>query len=335
MFSTEDHPVAAVAQEWNVSATRMRRTLVVGLVVGLIAWLILAPASVRAQETLAHAKDLYLSAAYDEALAVLEQLKALPAPSTEVQQYRMFCLLALQRSDEARKAIEDIVTADPFYRPSETQTSPRILLVFQDTRKAMLPGLVQRTYADAKSLFEKKDPQALSQFELVLKLLDDPDLKNAAQLADMRTVVSGFRDLSKAMASVSAPPAAPRPVEATPARSADVGATQTATIVETPPATSAPDGAFGFTPPVVVAQPIPRWDPPRSVDRRSAFKGQIEVTIDQNGNVTSATIQQSVHPLYDPKLLAMARTWKYKPALRNGLPTTSTKVVAIQLQPSK
>ena len=248
----------------------------------------------------------------------------------------MFCLLALQRGDEARKAIEDIVTADPFYRPSETQTSPRILSVFQDTRKAMLPGLVQRTYANAKALFEKKDPQALPQFELVLKLLDDPDLKNAAQLTDMRTVVSGFRDLSKAMASASAPPAAARQVEAPPIRpAADIVTTQTATIVETPPATSAPEGAFGFTPPVVVAQPIPRWEPPSTVDRRSAFKGLIEVTIDESGNVTAATIQQSVHPLYDPKLLAMARTWKYKPALRNGVPTTSVKVVAIQLQPSK
>ena len=80
MFSTEDHPVAAVAQEWNVSATRMRHTLILGL----IAWFILLPATAGAQETLAHAKDLYLAAAYDEALAVLEQLKSQPPPSTEV-----------------------------------------------------------------------------------------------------------------------------------------------------------------------------------------------------------------------------------------------------------
>jgi hypothetical protein len=31
----------------------------------------------------------------------------------------------------------------------------------------------------------------------------------------------------------------------------------------------------------------------------------------------------------------MARTWKYKPALRNGVPTSSIKVVAVQLQPAK
>ena len=86
---------------------------------------------------------------------------------------------------------------------------------------------------------------------------------------------------------------------------------------------------------MVISQPIPRWTPPNDMDRRSGFKGLIEVTIDANGNVTSATLQQSVHPLYDEKLLAMARTWKYKPAMRNGVPTSSIKVVAIQLQPAR
>ena len=307
------------------------------VVVGLVALLILLPAShPRAEDALARAKDLYLSAAYDEALVVLEQLKSQPAPAggTEVEQYRVFCLLALERSDEARKAIADIVTADPFYRPSDTQTSPRIRAVFDETRKALLPGLVQRTYAEAKASFEKKDPKALSQFELVLALLDDPDLKGAPQLADLRTVVSGFRDLSKAMAGVP-PPAAPKPVEApAPAQTADSAAAQAATVVDPSP-DRVPDVSPGFTPPVVISQPIPRWVPPNTVDRRSGFKGLIEVTIDENGNVTSATLQQSVHPLYDEKLLAMARTWKYKPAMRNGVPTSSLKVVEIQLQPAR
>jgi TonB family protein len=307
------------------------------VVFGLVALAILFPAShLRAQDPLARAKDLYLSAAYDEALVVLEQLKSLPAPAarTEVEQYRVFCLLALERSDEARKAIADIVTADPFYRPSDTQTPPRIRAVFDETRKALLPGLVQRTYADAKASFEKKDPKALSQFELVLRLLDDPDLKGVSQLADLRTVVNGFRDLSKAMASVP-PPAAPKPIETpAPAQAAERPATQAAAVVEPSP-DRAPDASLGFTPPVVISQPIPRWTPPNTVDRRSGFKGLIEVTIDEHGNVTSATLQQSVHPLYDDKLLAMARTWKYKPAMRNGVPTKSLKVVEIQLQPAR
>jgi TonB family protein len=306
------------------------------VVVGWMACFILLGSTTRAQDPLAHAKDLYLSAAYDEALVVLEQLKSQPtsAAATEVAQYRVFCLLALQRGDEARKAIEDIVTADPFYHPSETQTAPRIRSVFDETRRAFLPGLVQKTYADAKASFEKKDPKALGQFELVLKLLDDPDLKNMSQLADMRTVVNGFRDLSKAIASapVANPPNTPGPAAPVPQPAVASAAAQTASVVDPP----VPEGSpLGFTPPVVISQPIPRWSPPNDVDRRSAFKGLIEVTIDENGNVTSATLQQSVHPLYDEKLVAMARTWKYKPALRNGVPTSSVKVVAIQLQPAK
>jgi TonB family protein len=304
-------------------------------VVGLVAWLMLLASNTWAQDTLARAKDLYLSAAYDEALVLLEQLKSQPppAPTTEVEQYRVFCLLALQRSEEARKGIEDIVTTDPFYRPSDAQTSPRILAVFKETRKALLPEVVQRTYADAKASFEKKEPKALAQFEQVLQLLDDPDLRAMPQLGDLRTVVSGFRDLSKAMVSAAA--AAPLSDPA-PTRSvlpvAEAGSVPP--VATPPPAVETPsDSVRGFTPPIVISQPIPQWIPPNSVDRRLGFKGLIEVTIDENGSVTSATLQQSVHPSYDEKLLAAARTWKYKPATRNGVPIASLKVVEIKLQP--
>lgn len=320
--------MSAAAQERNVKGKRMRHRVLVASV----ACSILLVATAHAQDALSRAKALYLSAAYDEALVVLEQLKSQPAPAAnEVAQYRVFCLLALQRSDEAHKAIEDIVRTDPFYHPSETETSPRILSVFDETRRAMLPALVQKTYADAKVSFEKKDPKALTQFEIVLKLLDDPDLKNMPQLADMRTVVNGFRDLSKAIASAPTTNAA-KPAELPVPPSAESAPAQTAAIVDAP---AAEGSSLGFTPPVVISQPIPRWTPPNDADRRSAFKGLIEVTIDENGSVTSAKIQQSVHPIYDEKLLAIARTWKYRPALRNGVPTSSVKVVAIQLQPAR
>jgi TonB family protein len=305
------------------------------VVAGLVAWSIVLASHVGAQDALARAKDLYLSAAYDEALVLLEQLKSQPPPAApEVEQYRMFCLLALDRRDEARKAIENIVTTDPLYRPSETQTSPRIRAVFQDTRKALLPTLVQRKYAEAKTAFEKKDPKALAQFEQVLTLLDDPDLKGTPQLSDLRTVVSGFRDLSKAMAT-PLPAPAPPPIAASAVAQRPAIEPGRATTATDSGSDRAANFAAGFTPPIVISQPLPPWAPPNPVDRRTLFKGLIEVTIDENGSVTSATLQQSVHPLYDDKLLAMARTWKYKPATRNGIPTSSLKVVEIRLQPSR
>ena len=91
--------------------------------------------------------------------------------------------------------------------------------------------------------------------------------------------------------------------------------------------------APALTPPVVVSQPLPRWAPPKSVDARLGFKGSIEVMIDENGNVASVELRQSVHPLYDDELLAVARKWRYKPAMRNGVPTRYLKIVEIQLQP--
>jgi TonB family protein len=299
-----------------------------------MAWLIVLAPDARAEDVLARAKDLYLSAAYDEALVLLEQLKSEPSPdaTTEVEQYRVFCLLALERSDEARKAIGEIIAADPFYRPSETQTSPRIRAVFDNTRKTLLPEIVQRSYAEAKASFEKKDPKATAQFEHLLTLLDDPDLKGVPQMADLRTVVSGFRDLSQAMAAAPPPP---KPVDTTSAPPAAAAAASVQAPVTAAPAARLPDGPIGFIPPVVIAQPLPLWIPPNTLDRRTGFKGLVEVTIDEKGSVTSATIQQSIHPLYDEKLLAMARTWKYKPALRNGVPTTALKVVEIQLQPAR
>jgi TonB family protein len=292
----------------------------------------LAP-GVLAEDALAEAKELYLSAAYDEALVVLDRLQS-EAPqsgTTEVAQYRVFCLLALNRRDEARRGIEGIVNTDPFYRPSESQTPPRVLSVFQATRKALLPVIVQRAYADAKASFDRKDPQAVAQFDRVLKLIDDPDMQGVAQLADLRTVVSGFRDLSQARGT--APPSAAPPAVAP--------ATLGPQIARLPPPGEAPEAPAatpggppaGFIPPVAISQRVPPWKPPASVDTRLGLRGSIRIEIDEKGRVESATLEQSVHPLYDDRLLSTARTWKYKPATLNGIPTASSKVVEIQVEP--
>ena len=299
----------------------------------LVVSLAVSPLAAADPDDLTRAKELYLSASYDEALALLDQLQTeLPKElATEVAQYRVFCLVALGRGDEAKKAIETIVSADPFYRPSETQVSPRIRTVFENTRKALLPGIVQRFYADAKVLFEKKDPAAVDEFDRLLKLLDDPELKNMPQYADLRTVVSGFRDLSEAQATKEAPPPAPATVS-TPAASADANPP----VINVPPPPSKPvarPAPLSFTPPVVISQQLPRWAPPKSIDARFGFKGTIEVTIDETGKVSAAQIRQSVHPTYDDELLTLARSWKYKPATRNGVPIPYQKVVEIQLQP--
>ena len=167
---------------------RVARRFAVALVSGF-----LVASGVAGQDALTRAKDLYASAAYDDALAVLDQLK-LDSSSPDVVeagQYRAFCLLALGRSDEGRKAIAGIVEADPLFQPAETQMSPRLVTVFRDVRKQLLPRIVQQSYAEAKAAFDRKELEAAAiAFDRVLLLLNDPDLPVSSGTTDLRMLAA-------------------------------------------------------------------------------------------------------------------------------------------------
>src|SRR6185436_9346758 len=188
---------------------RVARRFAVALASGFL----VAASDVAGQDALTRAKDLYASAAYDDALAVLDQLK-LDSSSPDVVeagQYRAFCLLALGRNDEGRKAIAAIVEADPLFQPAETQMSPRLVTVFRDVRKELLPRIVQQSYGEAKAAFDRKELEAAAiGFDRVLLLLNDPDLPASSGSADLRMLATGFRDLSK-VAPPLPPPVAVAP----------------------------------------------------------------------------------------------------------------------------
>src|SRR5690348_17268604 len=125
----------------------------------MIALLLALALTAAEADSLATARDLYASAAYEDALAVLNKLPNAGRPADEIRatdQYRALCLLALGRTAEAEHAIEQVVAADPFYRPA-TDVSPRVRTAFSDVRKRMLPALIQAKYSEAKSAFDKKD----------------------------------------------------------------------------------------------------------------------------------------------------------------------------------
>ena len=60
-------------------------------------------------------------------------------------------------------------------------------------------------------------------------------------------------------------------------------------------------------------------------------QGALEVVIDENGDVISATLRRSFHPAYDAQLVKAAMSWKYKPARKNGAPVRFLKLVNIRL----
>lgn len=300
----------------------MRSRLLFCVLVSAISTAVPASAQVSSKDPLGAARDLYASARYDEALAVLDDLHpAADSPVTErrsIEQYRSLCLLALGRGQEAESAIAQVITADPSYVPSEAEASPRVRAAFSDVRKRLLPDIANARYTDAKATFDRKDyPAASSAFRSVLSLLDDPDM--GGRLSDLKTLAKGFLDLSVAATPPPPAPEPPKPV-----------------LPPTPPPTPKPDPnrVYGgddpdVVAPVAVRQEVPRIPP--MVTAQAKGRGVLEVVIDQKGRVASAAVRESVHPIYDSLLLTAARDWKYQPATFEGQPVKYRKLIQINV----
>jgi tetratricopeptide (TPR) repeat protein len=286
----------------------------------------LAGTSATAQESLASARELYAAAAYEDALALLNRLRpAAPTEGRAIEQYRAFCLLALGRGEEAERSIEAIIAAEPGYEPSAEEVSPRVRTAFADVRRRMLPAIIQEKYATAKASYDRKNwKDAARGFKEVLDVLNDPAARAVASqpaLADLRTLSAGFYDLSVA---ALVPP--PQPVTV-PEPAAAVAAPA---VVAPPPASkvyTAQD--FEVIPPRVVKQVLPPF--PSKIIKQPG-KGALELLINEQGEVEAAAMTASVHPNYDPLALAAAKTFKYKPATRDGVPVKYRKLLNIALQ---
>ena len=164
----------------------------------LVAAAALLLASLARAQGITEARSLYTAAEYEQALALLDRLKgAEPEPpdaALAVEQYRAFCLLALDRKAEAESAIEAVYAIDPLFRPREDDASPWVRAVFQQVHQRVLPAILQQRYADAKTAYDRKDyADAAAQFKRVLALLDDPDLPaDKVAVADLKTLADGF-----------------------------------------------------------------------------------------------------------------------------------------------
>jgi TonB family protein len=286
--------------------------------------LALAGSIVSAQDPLGRAKDFYASADYEQALQVLSSLQGKGGDPTEIASYQVFCLVALGRNDEAKKAIETIVRIDPLYHPSEAQASPRVRSFFETVRRPLLPDIVRQTYAGAKDAFDRKQmPVAAKGFDRVITLLEDVKDGDDQGVADLRTLATGFRDLAKA----APPPPPPAPTPAAPAPPAGAPAASTTAPAATAPAKPAAPPVTTYGPadkavraPVAISQVLPPWRPQNSVESRLDYEGSLELLISEDGSVLSAVIVKSVQPRYDPILLQAAKAWKFQPAMKNGQP---------------
>jgi TonB family protein len=288
----------------------------------LVAGILLTAAGAAAQDRdLAAARDLYASAAYDDALDVLNRLKTSDHPASQsraIEQYRAFCLLALGRAADAEQAIEAVVAAEPTFQPGESEVSPRVRSAFTTVRRRMLPSIIQQKYAQSKAAFDQKEfAVAAVGFQQVLTALADPDVAAEAKqspLADLRTLAVGFQELAAKAAAPAVLAVAPLAAPTPPA----------------PPA--APriytGGESGIVVPAIVNQALPPFPGQVTIPRT----GKLEVVIDETGAVESAAIQASVSQSYDAMVLAATKSWRYRPATMNGAPVKFRKTVQINIK---
>ena len=319
------------------------------------------------ESSLQTVKELYAAAAYEDALAAVNRLQS-DGPRREVEQYRLFSLTALGRHDEAQKAMEALVRADPAYALDPAETPPRVQEAFSKVQQKLLPVVTKQLYSDARGALDRKErAEAIGQFEKLLKIIDGAG-PGAASMSELRVLAEGFLDLSRALpgpspaaaapsetakmtastngapVTTSTPPA-PTPTanpRQTPGAAAGSGSSAaTRTPASTPgPSVARPSLTQTLSPeagadtrPFPLSQGLPAWSPTDALSRRATFSGAVTVKIGSDGRVDSAEMTRPVHPTYDPILLRTARSWRYQPAMRNGQPVESELTVEVNLRP--
>lgn len=285
-------------------------------VAGVVCLALAASVEYAGAQTIDRVRELYIAAAYEEALAAIPPVVAdsNAGGRTEIEEYRALCLLALGREGEATAVIERLVRSDPTFVLAP-DSSPRMRAVFEDARVRLVPGLARQTYAAAKTAFEARDATtARSGFTRTVELIDSLPENQRAQLADLRLLASGFLELSAARADAAAalPPDVGEPV----ARPEPVRAVKPL-----------------YTAPVVVREELPVWVPPDAVAQHTEYNGLLEIDIGVDGRVVEVRVAKPSHPVYDAAVIRAARQWTYKPATRNGQPVASLKTIQLRLVP--
>ena len=336
--------------------TRRMKGLLIGFAVLALA------TAVAAEESLTAAKDLYASAAYEDALSTLTRLQASTATgapiAAQIDQYRAFCLFALGRTAEAQSVAESLITKDPLLELDEGDASPRIVAMFADVRKRLLPGLTRDQYRAARASLDRKDfASAESQLIRTRRMLEEAQKIGASDetMGDLRVLVDGFLDLTRSavearatnpraqatsagvLASPGSVPQQPVPRSTTPAAAgpSQAAPARAASAPKTPaqPLQLYDSSAADVVAPVAVQQAMPSIPPGLATMLSTIHRsGILDVFIDQQGTVERAVMRESVHPIFDALVVDAARGWKYRPALKDGAAVRYLKTIAIVKQ---
>ena len=301
--------------------------------------------SVGGQDSLNAAKDLYASAAYEDALSVLariDETAVAPAVARQADEYRAFCLFALGRTNEAETVAEALIRRQPLGGLETADTSPRIERLFSDVRTRLLPSLIRERFRIARAEIDRKTFSAaeapLTEARQMIAEAQRLGIKDDA-VSDLAVLVDGFLQLIHSAAEQQ------RPARVDAANRSAAAATTAAATTNPPTAGSAAPQAAGETaavharlytladrvsPPIAIEQQLPTMPAAlRTIARSMKKTGMLDIVIDESGHVVDATMRQSLHSAYDAAVLRSASRWKYEPATIDGVPVRFVKTIVL------
>jgi hypothetical protein len=326
----------------------MRTSIIVG------AMLMAATAGLSSQDLLSAAKDQYASAAYEDALSTLSRMDAAAAPDVarQAEEYRAFCLYALGRTGEAESVAESLIRREPLVRLEAADASPRLESMFTEVRRRLLPSLIRDRYRVARAAVDQRSFAAaeppLAEAHRMIAEAERIGVKDDG-LADLGVLVDGFLQLIRSnadrmaapptvAAAVAPPPPASAPAGPAASRPSRVeGLESAAALAATVPAAAAAVlprvySAIdeGVSPPVALEQRMPSMTVEmQQVAKTIKNRGMMDLVIDESGRVVDATLRQSMNPTIDALVLRSARTWKYRPATKDGTPVRYLKTLML------
>jgi tetratricopeptide (TPR) repeat protein len=298
-----------------------RTFLTLALLASAVFW---RTGTVSAAGDMATAKTLYASASYEEALAQLDSIDRVD-DQDQVEEYKALCLLALGRTGDAEHALERMVTSRPLFRMDSSDVSPKLLEMYRDVRRRILPVAARELYVKGKASFDAKNySTASAEFNQLLSVVNDAkDGGDSEGLADLKELGEGFLRLTQAQLTATAPAQ----------RAAAAPVAPVVTPAPPPVQTIFTLSDSDVTAPVPVSTALPRWVPSNTVLAQLTFKGVLEVVVDERGAVESATLREPITPLYDAALLNAAKRWTFHPATKDGKPVRFMKTMQVVLRP--
>ncbi len=213
--------------------------------------IVLATTSITAGQvidTLVKAKALYAEASYDEALTALKGNEA-----AEAYQYRALCFIALGKTQDAEHAIESLINVAPSFSVSDADLSPRLVSLFAQTRRRVMPGVVKRLFTEARADFQAHNlTSARDKFEKVLTLTHDPAMADSPDAVDLQLLVASYIDIVKSSAPATASVLASNTI-----RTGTFSAPSVASTPVVPPSSAASASTAAATPAVSPAATPP------------------------------------------------------------------------------